>query len=214
MPKYTGEDGVIIDTGDLTVQQIQEEAARLRKHSETLLGEKKAESTKRTQLEQELAAIGEKTALQLKERDDQLATLSESLKGSSAKVDLFKQTVADLAVNGPAIELANNLTTAPDLALPHIRARLSAEVDEATGKAVTKVLDKAGKPSELTLEDLMKELAADTKLAPIIKGSRARGSGNGGNQGNASAGGAGNGKGNVPIQQYIAERKAARAASN
>lgn len=211
MPKYTAEDGTVIDTGDVTIEHLQEETSRLRKHSETLLGEKKAETTKRVTLEQELAAINDKTAAQLKERDDQLTQLNESLKGVSVKVDLFKQTVVDLAVNGPAIELANNLTTAPDLALPHIRSRLSAEVDEATGKAVTKVLDKAGKPSEMTLDDLMKELAADSKLAPIIKGSRARGSGGNGSdkQGAGSAG-----KTNLSINDRVAARKAARAAGN
>lgn len=76
------------------------------------------------------------------------------------------------------------------LLLPHIKARLAVEMG-ADG-AATRILDKDGKPSALTMDDLQKEIIADPMFSAVVLGSKATGSGAGG----ASSGGAsGSGQG-------------------
>lgn len=62
----------------------------------------------------------------------------------------------------------------------HVTSRLSAEIDE-DGKTVTRVLDKDGNVSVMTLEDLEKEFRAVKEWAPFLKAKG--GSGMGGHKG-------------------------------
>lgn len=84
-----------------------------------------------------------------------------------------------------AQSLAQKLSKSPSLLVPHIKSRLKAEI--ADGKATTRVLDKDGGLSALTLEELEKEVVANPEFAPIIIGSKATGGGaNGGKGGGAT----------------------------
>lgn len=103
----------------------------------------------------------EKLARREKELSDQISALTSNL-----------QT---MLVDNVAQSIASKISTAPELILPHIKARLKAEFNE--GKAVTRVLDKDGNPSALSIEDLEKEMVANPVFAPIIIGSKASGSG-------------------------------------
>lgn len=103
----------------------------------------------------------EKLARREKELSDQISALTSNL-----------QT---MLVDNVAQSIASKISTAPELILPHIKARLKAEFNE--GKAVTRVLDKDGNPSALSIEDLQKEIVANPVFAPIIIGSKASGSG-------------------------------------
>lgn len=60
-----------------------------------------------------------------------------------------------------------------------VRARLVGDAE----KGAVSVLDAAGKPSSVTIEDFTKELAADPQYAAILVGSKGSGSGAGGNPG-------------------------------
>jgi len=71
---------------------------------------------------------------------------------------------AEIAVQGSA-----------SLLLPHIERRLTVEIRD--GKAVTKVLDKEGRPSAMTIEELKKEFITDKAFAPVIAGTKASGTG-------------------------------------
>lgn len=79
-------------------------------------------------------------------------------------------------VDNVAIALAGEISTAPKVMLPHIRARLTADLEGE--KPVTKILDPDGKINPAaTIEDLKKELIANPDFATIMIGSRATGGG-------------------------------------
>lgn len=94
-----------------------------------------------------------------------------------------------LLCDNVAITIAGKISTAPELLLPHIRARLqSAEVD---GKMTTRVKDVTGALSALTVDELVKEISNDPKYASVIIGSKASGAGGegGGKDGDKGGGG-------------------------
>lgn len=88
-------------------------------------------------------------------------------------------------LDGTAQTIAAELFTAPSVALPHIRNRLT--VVEENGEFVTRVLDRDGKPSAATLDDLKNEMLQTKDFAPILIGSRASGGGAHGGQGGGGA---------------------------
>lgn len=102
----------------------------------------------------------------------------------NAKIAALTGNLNTLLVDNEAARLASKLSTAPEIILPHIKKRLSAETVD--GKAVTRVLDAEGKPSASTLEDLEKEIIANPTFAPILTGSK----GSGGGAAGAGGGGA------------------------
>lgn len=95
-------------------------------------------------------------------------------------------TVKKLLVDNTAVSLATKISDAPDLMLPIVQKRLSAE--KTSDGYVLRVLDSDGKPSAMTVEELEKEIRADKRYAKIVIGSKASGGGAGG----GSGGGGGN----------------------
>lgn len=95
-------------------------------------------------------------------------------------------TLRTLLVDNIAQSIASKISTAPDLILPHVKSRLVAE--KTAEGYVTRVLDKDGKPSAASIEELQKELTADKRFSAIIVGSKASGGG-------AAGGGGGSGSG-------------------
>jgi len=98
-------------------------------------------------------------------------------------------------VDNVAQSIASKISTAPAVLLPHIKARLVADFDGDT--PVTKVLDKDGKPSAATLEDLQKEIVGNKDFSAIIVASKA--------SGGARPAPTGNGGGAPNIQQPSAD---------
>lgn len=86
-------------------------------------------------------------------------------------------------VDNIAIKLAGEISSAPKLLIPHIKARLQAnfEGDEPT----TRILDKDGKPSALTIDELKKEFVDNADYSAIIVGSKASGGARSSNNGGA-----------------------------
>lgn len=76
-------------------------------------------------------------------------------------------------VDNVALSIATKISNAPTLILPHIRARLQADFEGDEPK--TRVLDKDGKPSALTPDELSAEFVANKDFASIITASRASG---------------------------------------
>lgn len=172
----------MFDTGDITIKDLQDEQKRLVTHNSTLLGEKRSETEKRRLAEEATAsavadAASTKTTVEA-EWTAKIVAKDTELASATSLADKYKSTVLSLAIDTPARELASSLTTAPDLAMPHIKSRLTAEFG-ADGNVITKVLGKDGKVSDMTIDALMTELIADPKLAPIMKASQARGGGGG-----------------------------------
>ncbi|WLJ71036.1 hypothetical protein [Sphingomonas phage Kimi] len=109
------------------------------------------------------------------------ATISEFPDVDKLKADHAKETgkykafTENALVDGAAQALAAKISTSPAIMLPHIKSRLVADVTGET--PVTKVLDKDGKPSDLTIEKLGEEMVANKDFAAIIIGSKASGGG-------------------------------------
>ena len=80
-------------------------------------------------------------------------------------------------VHSRAVELATTMAVpgSADVLLPHIESRLAMEIKD--GRAVAVVLDMAGKPSALTVDELGKEIANNAAFAPLIVASYAAGGG-------------------------------------
>lgn len=90
-----------------------------------------------------------------------------------------------LLVDAKAAEMAAKISTAPALLIPHIKARLVADIVD--GKPVTRVLDEDGNASKMTLEQLEKFFTNSKEYAPIIIGSKASGAGSGGHRSGSGA---------------------------
>lgn len=78
-------------------------------------------------------------------------------------------------IDAKALELASEISNSPVLLLPHIKARLTADLEGET--PVTKIMDAKGNISALTMDDLKKEFVANKDFSSIIIGSKAKGSG-------------------------------------
>lgn len=106
----------------------------------------------------------------------------------NAQIDSRDNSLKTMLVDNVAQTLASAISVSPALMMPHIKSRLSVEVQD--GKHITRVLDAEGKPSAATIDDLKKEFVANEAFAPVIIGSKASGGqasnqqaqGNGGQQ--------------------------------
>lgn len=88
-----------------------------------------------------------------------------------------------MLVDNVALQMATEISSAPELILPHIKARLA--VEEQDGKMLTRVLDSEGKASALSVKELQAEMVASKQFAPIITASKASGGGAQGGKGGA-----------------------------
>lgn len=104
----------------------------------------------------------------------------------------LQSTLVDSVANGMAIELGGENSA---LLLPWIKQRLTADVSGDV--PLTRVLDKDGKPSAFSVDELKKEISTDPRFKTVIIASRASGGG--------AAGGAGNGSGAPPAGKKFAE---------
>lgn len=97
------------------------------------------------------------------------AVLNEKI---TARETALKQRELD----AQATTFAASLTDKVAVIMPHIKGRLSVELNDE-GIPVTKVLDAAGKVSAMTLDDLKKDFLANKDFAGILTGSKASGGG-------------------------------------
>lgn len=103
-----------------------------------------------------------------------------------SKIAKLEQHVTKGLVDNVALQLSTKLFKNPTLALPHIKARLAADL---SGDApATRVLDASGKISALSLEDLEKEIVANKDFSDILLATKATGAG--GKVANMNVGGA------------------------
>lgn len=105
-------------------------------------------------------AWGEKLAKEVGDRDTKLSTRDKY--------------IAKLLVDNVASQIASEISSAPELMLPHIKARLRANLEG--DEPVTEILGADGSISKSTLADLKKELALDKRFAPVIIATKASGS--------------------------------------
>lgn len=118
---------------------------------------------------------------------DKLETETGALKGQLGDRDRFINTLmVDNVAQAMATELAGDNA---QILLPHIRTRLKVEHVEG-GNPLTRVLDKDGKASAASVEDLKKEFSEDKRFSVVVIGTKASG-GAGGGGGRPAGGGGG-----------------------
>lgn len=112
-----------------------------------------------------------------KEKHDQ--TVAE-YDGKLKSKDAF---ISRALVDNVANAIANEISTAPKLILPHIKARLIADLDG--DEPTTKVLGTDGKLSAATVDDLKKELLDNKDYSSILRANKASGGAPGQKNGSA-----------------------------
>lgn len=115
--------------------------------------------------------------------------LTKTTEEKDAEIARLNSGLHNLLVGNVARDLAGRVVAKPEsseLVLPHITRRLRVEVVD--GEPVTRVLDKNGQPSAMTLDELEREVLESPTFAPIVKGTGASGgNARGGNSGNPGA---------------------------
>jgi len=153
-------------------------AVLLRAKEHEVNARKEAEKANR-ELKAELAAIRDEKSRKSGDVEsldasykEKIAAMQKEAADRIAQKDAF---ISKILVDGEAHRIAAEISSSPNLILPHIKARLAADLDSDTPS--TKVLDATGNLSALTLEDLKKEFVANKDYSSIILASKASGSG-------------------------------------
>lgn len=106
------------------------------------------------------------------------------------QVTKLRDKLSGGALDRVANDIANRISKAPKLMLPHIKSKLAVELDD-DGEVSIKVLGDDGKPSTTSLENFEKGLVNDKDFADIIIASKASGGGGAGRKDPPANGGAG-----------------------
>ena len=177
-----------------------EDVSGLKSKVQELLDEKKAADKARKDAEEQARLDREEAARKSGNVEELERSWTEKFNRREAELNGMLESergtlstqIRDLTVGRTATDIASSLAIpgSAEALLPHIERRLS--VEQRDGKPVVVVLDKEGKLSASTLDELKAEFANNAAFAPLIAGSKASGGG---------AGGAGNGggaaKGNI-----------------
>lgn len=155
-------------------QALQDEVEKLRKHSETLLAEKKAEQQKQREAQAEKDALAQEQA----RKKGDFETLEKRYQDKIAKleaeiVERDKQRDSDL-VKSEALKLASSLSdNEHDQAILQmlIEKRLTAENGQI------KVTDGTGNLTIASIADLKNEIGTSGKFDSLITGTKASGVG-------------------------------------
>ena len=172
-------DAPVTDTTEQTItpeqyQALQDEVERMRKNSETLLAEKKAETEKRKAEQAEKDALAQEQA----RKKGDFETLEKQYQDKIAKleaeiVERDKQRDSDL-VKSEALKLASSLSDNEHnqaILQMLIEKRLTAENGQV------KVVDDLGNATISTIADLKNEISTSGKFDSLITGTKASGVG-------------------------------------
>lgn len=172
-------DAPVTDTTEQTItpeqyQALQDEVEKLRKHSETLLAEKKAEQQKQREAQAEKDALAQEQARKKGDFD----TLEKQYQDKIAKleaeiVERDKQRDSDL-VKSEALKLASSLSDNE-----HNQAILQMLIEKrlAAENGQVKVVDDLGNATISTIADLKNEISTSGKFDSLITGTKASGVG-------------------------------------
>lgn len=172
-------DAPVTDTTEQTItpeqyQALQDEVEKLRKHSETLLAEKKAEQQKQREAQAEKDALAQEQARKKGDFD----TLEKQYQDKIAKleaeiVERDKQRDSDL-VKSEALKLASSLSDNE-----HNQAILQMLIEKrlAAENGQVKVVGDLGNAAISTIADLKNEISTSGKFDSLITGTKASGVG-------------------------------------
>jgi hypothetical protein len=167
-----------------------EDLSGLKNKVDELLREKKAASQKAREAAEEAEAARLEAAK--KGNDTEALDKSWQEKFNAREVELKKEleelsgTLVKLTSGQTATKIAAEIAVqgSADVLLPHLERRLRTEFRD--GSPVTVVLDKDGKPSAMSIDELKAEFQNSAAFAPLIVGTKANGAGRTG--GNESSG--------------------------
>jgi hypothetical protein len=172
-----------IEDDDDVAPELRRANERLKQERQELKEQLEALNTRLEELEEKGSKKkGDIDALETSYKDK----LKKQKEEFEAKLKKKDDQLSCLLVDNVAQTMAAEISTKPNLILPHIRAMLTADLDG--DEPVTRVLGKDGKPSATTLAELKQTFVDNEDFTPIIIGSKASGSGAGGN--NRGSGGA------------------------
>ena len=164
-----------------TVEGLQTSMLKLEENNKLLLQEKKDAKTATQQaIEDAAKKTGDDDALE-KSWKAKLATVESAL---NEQIGVYKNTISGMTSGEAALKLAAKLgipNGGAEALLPHIKPRVVTEYID--GKPEVRVLDKNGKLSAMSLDDLEVEMIATKYLAPNLIGSMANGDGYAGKKG-------------------------------
>jgi hypothetical protein len=167
-----------------------EDLSGLKNKVDELLREKKAASQKAREAAEEAEAARLEAAK--KGNDTEALDKSWQEKFNAREIELKKEleelsgTLVKLTSGQTATKIAAEIAVqgSADVLLPHLERRLRTEFRD--GSPVTVVLDKDGKPSAMSIDELKAEFQNSAAFAPLIVGTKANGAGRTG--GNESSG--------------------------
>jgi len=167
-----------------------EDLSGLKNKVDELLREKKAASQKAREAAEEAEAARLEAAK--KGNDTEALDKSWQEKFNAREIELKKEleslsgTLVKLTSGQTATKIAAEIAVqgSADVLLPHLERRLKTEFRD--GSPVTVVLDKDGKPSAMSIDELKAEFQNSAAFAPLIVGTKANGAGRTG--GNESSG--------------------------
>lgn len=150
---------------DRTKQELKTSKAALKEATDKLseveeLGDAESGKRKRKDIQQLTQAHKEEIAEKEKELADKLSKRNAKLR--------------DTIIRSTSETMAAQISTMPKLMSKEIRERLEVEFDD-DGESELVILDRSGKKSAMTLEQLQKEIVANKEFASIIIGSKASG---------------------------------------
>lgn len=164
--------------------KLKEENEKLRKSKQEILDERKRVAEEAEQAKLEAAKKDGRVEDIEKSWASKLEKTVEELKSQyEPKLQTLQSQLHEMTVGAAARDIAQKVFINSKVGLPQILPRLTLE--ETDDGSRVRVLDKDGKPSAMSIEDLQKELMSDPDLAPIVVGSKASGAGSPGKGGNA-----------------------------
>lgn len=193
--------------------RVQQERDELKESLKTAESKKDTEVKALNDKIKELESNGDHGAEIDKLRKDYEKKIEKLETDYKAKADKAEGNVRDLLVKDVARTRATEWSRTPSLLTPQIESRLTVEYD-ADGKPQTRILDKEGNVSAMSMDDLKAEIYANKEYEPILIGSRADGGSAPGERGGNNGGSAPNGgESNDPEKlsnKELAERVKAR----
>lgn len=179
------------DGYSLDVSGIEDTGALRRAHDRVKqeLADAKAEADA---AKTKLASLGDEAA----RKAGDIATLEKSwqekmnaeISARDSRNKLLESSLKNAAIEAATTSIVSKLTDHTAILTPHVRSRVTAEIDPETGAAVTRILGADGKVSAMTAEDLSKEFSTNKEFSAIIRVSKSSGGGaNGTGTGNGNA---------------------------
>lgn len=162
------------------IQKLQDSIKKLEDNNKALLQEKAdAKEAARKAADEAARKSGDVEALERSWQEK----LNTAVTAKDSELAGYRSMVESMTSGQAAYKMAAELAIpgSADVLLPHIQARLQTEIKD--GKAVVRVLDKDGKPSAMTIDELKKEIEDNKAFAPLIVGSKASGDGKPGSKG-------------------------------